>query len=122
MLTDPTHVQCTITFGIGYDRDGRRITNVKADHALQALQNYCCDQFQGFTLTKTVGGWVDPANDRHVIEHGYQVQVLLCHSLDSSIADALVEDLAQYIIDAFNQGSVVIGDGRNYAIYTPDTP
>jgi hypothetical protein len=53
-------------FGVGEDRNGNLIRAVQRVGALGNIRRAACDLFRGYTLYKTVGGWIN--EDGRIVE------------------------------------------------------
>lgn len=100
-----THLQYTIGFGIGSDRAGQPIHPEDSDDALDRIRAAAFQQFMGYTLIETQGGWHDPETGRVHVEEGRSLIVLIDKQAEYEPNLAL---FARMVGRQLNQASVVL--------------
>lgn len=97
-------------FGAGEDDSGRLLLQSEVEIGLQKIRRRAVEWFGGYTLTKTQGGWVNPAG-RLVEEPGYTLSVLVDPStvlLEDFGYRLEITDIVSTIKQALRQHSVVV--------------
>lgn len=86
-------------FGVGEDASGRLLLQSEVAIGMQKICQHAADLFGGYTITKTQGGWVNPAG-RLVEERGITLSALI--EIDQvnylAIVDTIKSALRQHAI------------------------
>lgn len=98
-------------FGAGEDASGRLLLQSEVIIGLQKIRKRAVEWFDGYTLTKTQGGWVNPANHWLIEEPGYTLSVLVDpaseHNKDAGYS-LEITDMVLTIKQALRQQAVAV--------------